>query len=71
MTKTRLKPCRKESYALLKDTHGDETSITLEQNLEAPGGDRYRVEMELCRWRTKAELVAYLRQVADVIEAGS
>ena len=47
---------------------GEIERLTLRQNLEAPNADHWQVDMNLTRWRTKAELVAYLRAVADLIE---
>jgi hypothetical protein len=64
-----LTPCNAQYYAILREADGNEESITLEQNLEAPWGDHYRVDVSLMRWRTKDKLAAYLRQIAAVIEA--
>ena len=64
-----LTPCNAQYYAILREADGNEESITLEQNLEVPGGDHYRVDVSLMRWRTKDKLAAYLRQIAAVVEA--
>jgi len=43
-------------------------TLKLVQNLEAKGGDHFKAEINLERWRPKAMLVKYLRTIANIIE---
>lgn len=68
MTEFRL--ASRQFYSLIRE--GDKTmdvhTITIDQNMEAPEGNHYKIALFLDRWRTKEQLVAYLRFAADLVE---
>ena len=62
-----MKPCKTIFYENIKELDGNLETLRLEQNLESSGQDHFKAEIRLDRWRSKAELVEYLRICADVI----
>jgi hypothetical protein len=68
-TPTLLKQSGAQFYANITESDGNYETVTLNQNLEAPGGDHWRVEFSLQRWRSKAELIKYLQSVVEVVRS--
>lgn len=61
-------PARHTSYVNFKEDDGNRETITLTQNLDTPEQDLWLIEFSISRWRSKDNLVKYLRTIADMVE---
>jgi len=67
-TYLKLRVCKKTYYANICETDDNVETLTLEQSIEADNEDHWKAGINLNRWRTKTALIAYLRQIIDVID---
>jgi hypothetical protein len=65
-----MKLSERKFYDFIQESSdpSDVYTVTLTQNMEVTDANHWKVELLLERWRTRKQLVAYLRTVADMVE---
>ena len=66
-----MKKSGEHYYKIIQERDGNEVVFAIDKNLEASPNQLRILDIELKRWRTQSDLVAWLRQCADAVEGMS